>query len=398
MSTPAISIRGVSKRFRIDHDHADSLKSALLNLGRHTSEEFLALDDVTLDVPEGATFGLVGANGSGKSTLLKIIAKILTPDEGSIEVRGRLAALLELGTGFHPELTGRENVYLNGSILGMPRREIDRRFDEIVGWAELERFIDNPIKTFSSGMVVRLGFAVATTVDPDVLLVDEVLAVGDMNFRRKSAERMQALMRSGATIVLVAHDLNTVRNLCDTGASLEHGQVRTQGPINGVLDDYRERMSELAAIDAGFPVNGPGATGVIRRVSLGDTDGAVVHELDVGEGFRLTTTIDTDRLDAPAIVAATLRSLEGAMISFTASRGDLSVDPHQGTVEVSMDIDDPRLGAGGYSWTVAVRDVAGRDLLDRREGVEPFTVRDDRPGQPYAGPLVLRPTWHLSSG
>lgn len=390
----AISVRGVTKRFRIDHDHTDSIKSALLNVGRRHSEEFAALDDVTFDVDEGSVFGLVGANGSGKSTLLKCMARILAPDAGSIEVRGRLAALLELGTGFHPELTGRENVFLNASILGMPRREINRRFDEIVGWAELERFIDNPIKTYSSGMVVRLGFAVATTVEPDVLLVDEVLAVGDMNFRRKSTDRMQSLMASGATIVLVAHDLNTVRNLCDTGASLEHGAVRTHGPIDGVLDDYRERMSYLAAVAAGFPADGPPDDGTIRKVAMTDADNSPTDEFDMDDGFRLVTTIDTERLTGPVFVAATLRSFEGALVAFVASPDTEPVMPGSDLVDVEMAIDDPRLGSGVYSWTVAVRTAAERQLIDRREGIQPFSIRDTRPNQPYAGPLVLQPGWH----
>ena len=178
-AAPAISIDSVSKRFRLYHERPSSLKERVLRLRRTRAEEFWALRDVSFDVADGETVGLIGANGSGKTTLLKIIGGILRPTAGRVTTRGRIAALLELGAGFHPELTGRENVYLNASILGLPKRETDRRFDDIVGFAELGPFIDNQVKHYSSGMFVRLGFAVAVHVDPEILLVDEVLAVGD---------------------------------------------------------------------------------------------------------------------------------------------------------------------------------------------------------------------------
>ena len=193
MSEAAISVEGVSKHFRVYHERNQTLKAAIMRGRRSAYEDFYALRDVDLEIPEGGTFALVGDNGSGKSTLLKCLAKILFPDTGRVVTRGRVAALLEVGSGFHPELSGRDNVYLNGSILGMKKPEIDRKFDQIVAFSGVEQFIDQPVKNYSSGMYVRLGFAVAINVDPEILLVDEVLAVGLLVFRRFSARVVEEL-------------------------------------------------------------------------------------------------------------------------------------------------------------------------------------------------------------
>ena len=192
---------------------------------RVIAEDFWALRDVSFEVYEGETFGLIGENGSGKSTMLKCLTKILRPDEGTVAVNGKVSALLELGAGFHPELSGRENVFLNGAILGLSQKELRRRFDEIVDFAGVGAFIDEPVKNYSSGMYVRLGFSVAINVDPDVLLVDEVLAVGDEAFQRKCNEKFAELRNQGKTIVLVSHGLGTVQNLCDRVAWFSHGHL-----------------------------------------------------------------------------------------------------------------------------------------------------------------------------
>lgn len=238
MEDPVLSVVNVSKKFRLYRERNQHLKSSVLGGGRAKYEDFWAVNDVSFEVSRGQTLGIVGNNGSGKSTLLKCLAKILVPEKGSIEVRGSMSALLELGAGFHPELSGRENIYLNGSILGLSRREIDSRFDEIVEFAELERFIDMPIKNYSSGMYARLGFAVAVNVDPDVLIIDEVLSVGDAAFQRKSGERMADFKRAGKTVILVSHGLATVRVLCDTVAWLDAGRLVEIGPSGEVLDRY----------------------------------------------------------------------------------------------------------------------------------------------------------------
>jgi ABC-type polysaccharide/polyol phosphate transport system ATPase subunit len=236
--TAAVTVDGVSKKYRLYHERNQSLKAAVMRGRRARYEEFWALRDVSLEVEAGESFGLVGDNGSGKSTLLKCMARILSPDEGRVATVGKVSTLLELGAGFHPELSGRDNVYLNGSILGLSKQQISRRFDEIVAFAGLEPFIDTPVKNYSSGMYVRLGFSVAINVDPDILLVDEVLAVGDIDFQRKCVEKFVDLKTQGRTIVLVSHALESVRNLCDRAALLDEGHLRTVGPAPAVIDEY----------------------------------------------------------------------------------------------------------------------------------------------------------------
>ena len=238
----AVRVDDISKRFRLYKEKYTSLKERVIHFGKVPYEEFWALRDIELTIEQGETVGLLGHNGSGKSTLLKCMAGILQPTGGTIEVVGRLAALLELGAGFHPELTGRENVFLNASILGMPKKEIAKRFDEIVAFAELEKFIDNQVKHYSSGMYVRLGFAVAVNMDPDVLLVDEVLAVGDENFQRKCLDRVKRFQREGRTIVFVTHSADLVRQVCDRAAVLDHGELVAVGTPGEAVRAYREHL------------------------------------------------------------------------------------------------------------------------------------------------------------
>jgi len=249
VNAPAIEVADVSKRFRIYRDKPTSLKQRVLS-SRSKAEDFWALRDVALDVGEGSTFGLIGHNGSGKTTLLKCVAGILRPTSGAILQRGRLAALLELGAGFHPELTGRENVYLNASFLGLSRKQTDAAFDDIVAFAELEQFIDTEVKFYSSGMLVRLGFAVAVHVEPDVLLIDEVLAVGDEAFQAKCLNRVREFQREGRTIVLVTHALDTVTEICDRAAMLHHGELHAIGMPAEVVREMRHVLLGMA--DPGF--------------------------------------------------------------------------------------------------------------------------------------------------
>jgi ABC-2 type transport system ATP-binding protein len=234
----AIEVEDVSKRFRIYREKPTSLKQRVL-AGRIRAEDFWALRDVSFEVPEGETLGLIGHNGSGKSTLLKVIAGILRPTTGLVRQRGRIASLLELGAGFHPELTGRENVYLNASFLGLSGRETDRVYDDIVAFAELEDFMATAVKFYSSGMLVRLGFACAVHVDPEVLLIDEVLAVGDESFQARCLDRVRGFQRDGRTIVLVSHALDQVRALCDRAVMLDHGRMRTSGDPDEVVRQMR---------------------------------------------------------------------------------------------------------------------------------------------------------------
>ncbi len=243
----AICFENVSKRFVVSHDRARSFQDLMLQVFHKSTqpsskEAFWALREVSFAIHPGETVGLVGRNGSGKSTCLKLMMRILTPTEGSVRVQGRMAGLLELGTGFHPELTGRDNIYLNGALMGLSRSEIARRFDEIVAFAELERFVDAQIKFYSSGMAMRLGFAIAVSVNPEILLVDEVLAVGDQSFQEKCLQRIEEMRSRGVTIVFVSHDLETVRSLCSRALWFDRGILLQDGPCDAVVDEYLASM------------------------------------------------------------------------------------------------------------------------------------------------------------
>src|SRR5947208_4519313 len=245
MSDIALSVDQLSKSFKIDHEsigrqayrtlHDDliglprRLLSRLSRTGRSTSETFWALNDISFDIKRGEALGIIGSNGAGKSTLLKILNRITEPTRGAVDIYGRVGALLEVGTGFHPELTGRENIFLNGAILGMNRAEVRRKFDEIVTFAEIDKFIDTPVKRYSSGMYVRLAFAVAAHLEPEILIIDEVLAVGDSAFQNKCLGRMNTVARSGRTVLFVSHDMKAVEGLCQLGLLLDQGGLVSRG-------------------------------------------------------------------------------------------------------------------------------------------------------------------------
>jgi ABC-2 type transport system ATP-binding protein len=236
----------VSKSFRLYKERNQTLKSTIMRGRRSVHEDFWALNDITFDVPAGSTFGLIGSNGSGKSTLLKCLAKIYYPEKGSIRANGKLAALLEVGSGFHHELSGRENIFLNGSILGMSKKEITRKFDEIVDFSGVEQFIDQPVKNYSSGMYVRLGFAIAINVDPDVLVVDEVLAVGDAEFQEKCRQKFIDIKNQGKTVILVSHSMAQVQDMCDHAAWISHGNLVAVGEAAPTIDAYLRSLDGAA--------------------------------------------------------------------------------------------------------------------------------------------------------
>src|SRR6476660_4148790 len=245
----AIEIRHVSKHFRLYHEHYSSLKERMIHFGRIPFEDFIALDDINVEIEEGSTVGILGHNGSGKSTLLKCVAGILQPNDGEIVTRGRLAALLELGAGFHPELTGRENIFMNASILGLSKRDITSVFDEIVAFAELEKFIDMQVRHYSSGMYIRLGFAVAVNVAPDILLVDEVLSVGDEAFQRKCLDRVAQFQKEGRTIVFVTHAADLGRRICERALVLDHGVLVADSAPGEAVRTFRETLQHSGLAD-----------------------------------------------------------------------------------------------------------------------------------------------------
>ena len=301
MGSVAVDVQDVSKRFRLYHEKYTSLKEKLIHIGRVPYEDLWALRDVAFEVREGETVGILGRNGSGKSTLLKCVCGVLQPTAGQVVVRGKLAGLLELGAGFQQDLSGRENIYLNGSMLGLSKREVDRLFDDIVDFAELGQFIDNQVKFYSSGMYVRLGFAVAVNVDPDVLVVDEVLAVGDERFQRKCMDRIKRFQKEGRTILFVSHSPDQVRAICDRAVVLSDGVMVGHGLPGEAVRLFRERLMEagdelaLGSSEGEPPAEAPGASapapeqpatdGVARPVRLTDV---TVDYPGVGERRYLT--------------------------------------------------------------------------------------------------------------
>jgi lipopolysaccharide transport system ATP-binding protein len=288
----ALRVDHVSKRFARGemHDSLRDLIPALLSriTGRANAaaakNEFWALRDVSFELKHGEAFGVIGSNGAGKSTILKLITGIMKPTTGRIDVNGRLSALIEVGAGFHPDLTGRENIYLNGTILGMKRAEIQRKFDAIVEFSGLADFIDTPVKRYSTGMYARLGFSVAAHVDPDILIVDEVLSVGDVVFQNRCLERMNAIMRSGTTVIFVSHNLRAIAELCPRSILLERGQVIAEGDSQGVLKEYLVSCSRQSR-----HAESPGLKITSVRVSGSHSDGVALHS---GEKVSIDVEVD----------------------------------------------------------------------------------------------------------
>ena len=289
----AIEVSTAGKRY-VKYDDAPMLVSHLLQLRSRTRRSALwALRGASFDVRKGECVGVVGRNGSGKSTLLHLLAGVTAPTEGRVTVQGRVAPLISVGVGFHPELTGRENVYVNATILGLRREEIDRRFDEIASFAEIGEFLETPVKFYSSGMFVRLGFAVSAMSDPDVLLIDEVLAVGDLAFQLKCFERLERLRESGATVVLVTHNLNAVRRLCERTLVIHNGELRHDGDTVEALSLYHELLGEDLDIDDAVAVDEPAAidAGELANLRLLGPDGEPTRHAATGDTLTLEATI-----------------------------------------------------------------------------------------------------------
>ncbi|MCI0703396.1 MAG: ABC transporter ATP-binding protein [Planctomycetia bacterium] len=310
----AVSVRRVSKRFRLGtggHRGYRTLRESFMTainpsrwISRKSSRlvegadanEVWAVRDVSFDVTPGEVVGIVGRNGAGKSTLLRVLSRITAPTEGEIELRGRVGSLLEVGTGFHPELTGRENIYLNGSILGMARSEIARKFDEIVAFSEVEKFLDTPVKRYSSGMYVRLAFAVAAHLEPEILIVDEVLAVGDMQFQKKCLGKMGEVARCGRTVLFVSHNMTAVKALCSRGILIEAGRVAVDGSVDETVDRYLTGGSDMARTGQ-IPEDAPRHQDVpdearFRSVQLTDPRGNPTNQFYYGQPLRVCFTCD----------------------------------------------------------------------------------------------------------
>lgn len=351
----AIRLQGVGKRFT-KYDDTPALSSSLRHVLRRTRRSSLwAVRDIDLEVGSGESVGLIGRNGSGKSTLLQMLCGVTAPSEGEVRVRGRIAPLISVGVGFHPELTGRENVLVNGSILGMSRAEVDRRMDAIIDFSGIEAFLDTPIKFYSSGMSVRLGFAVAVHAEPEVLLVDEVLAVGDLSFQVKSFERMQELRRAGTTIVVVSHNLHAIRLLCPRTLVIDGGRPVFDGPTPQAVSTYHDLMArapDAAAAPGAFSYEADAV--VVEDVHLLDVSGSRTAHVVAGEPMRVRVRVRCTRaVDSPFAVLQV--SSEDGVVVYSDSNvlsPYPSLRPGQATTwEVEL---ESRMATGSYALSVFV--------------------------------------------
>ena len=373
MSRIAVSATGIGKQYRLGQQQSgyqllsEALANRLRSIGKHRAparEQFWALRDVDFEVTRGETFGIIGHNGAGKSTLLKILARITPPTTGEVRLRGRVGALLEVGTGFHPELTGRENVYLNGAVLGMRRTEIDRKFDEIVEFAEVARFIDTPVKRYSSGMYLRLAFSVAAHLEPEVLIVDEVLSVGDLAFQRKCLGRMEDVAAEGRTVLFVSHNLAAVSNLCARSMLLSRGRKITEGPTKDVIDRYVGLADETSGTDLAERTDREG-NGRLRFTDIAFREGNRLvdvpvsgRDVDIVLHYR---TADGDEVRHPRIAVA-VRTLLGESMFYldSDSMGELDTLPPSGEIRLRV----PRLPLQAGRYIVTVSAAVGLEMLD----------------------------------
>lgn len=395
--TPAVEIDGVSKRFRMYRERNQSLKAALMRGGRATFDDYWALQDVSFDIDQGSTFALIGENGSGKSTLLKCIARILEPEKGAIRTHGSVAALLELGSGFHPELSGRENVFLNGSILGMSKKELERKFDEIVHFAGIEPFIDQPVKNYSSGMYMRLGFSVAINVDPDILLVDEVLAVGDAAFQDKCMEKFVEFRRQGKTVVIVSHAMGSMRTLCDEAVWLDRGRVVEVGRADAIVDRYVDKGHEKG-VDPAAGTRAGGRIGsgeaLLGDVAVLGSDGAPATLFRTGDAVTIRIPYEcSERVERPAFALA-LDTVDGMRIWAHHTRdGGPDIPFIEGTGHIELVVPSLVLQPHTYDLSARILDHTLTHTYDFRRHCYRFVVETGDVRE-SGGVVALGGRWH----
>ena len=378
----AVSVRGVSKSYAISHGDQghNTLVSALVDRLRHPLrrlklETFWALREVSFDIRKGDVVGIIGRNGAGKSTLLKILSRITQPTAGEVHVFGRVGSLLEVGTGFHPELTGRENVFLNGAILGMSKAEIRRQFDAIVDFAGVEKFLDTPVKRYSSGMYVRLAFAVAAHLRSDILIVDEVLAVGDAEFQQKCLGKIKDVSGAGRTVIFVSHNMASVQMLCNRAVVLTSGTVSTQGPVETAISDYMDR-GQNASVGERKDRTGNGAARC-TSIQLLDESGAVCRSVASGDPLKIRLTLHANRQIPRAFPGINITSALGTRVA-TFYEGFLnsatSLRPGDNVVELTVKRLD--LMPASYRVDVTIGDEA--EALDQVENAAELTVTAPR--------------------
>jgi len=397
MSDLALEVEHLTKTFRLHSEKTNSLKQLIAARGRRKFDEFTALKDVTFTVKEGEVFGVIGENGSGKSTLLKCMAGILQPNSGSVRVHKRMSALLELGAGFHPELSGRDNVFLNAAILGMSRRDIAGRFDDIVEFSGLGDFIDVPVKTYSSGMYIRLAFAVAINVDPRLLIIDEILAVGDVSFQQRCLEKFVDFRNEGRTIILVTHAMVTVKDMCDRAIWLTHGRITGEGDPGDLVEAYTESM--LGGRDRGDGSSRRGSGEIqITSVELFIGDGLQpVKRFRTGDDVQIRMTYRADKPIPKPVVGFEIEALGGSTVTSPCTR-DVGLIPQalsgEGTIEVELEA--MSLLPGTYDLHTSSTDFNRSHIYDDLHLAFRFDVMS---GKPYesGGVVTVRPQWTIDS-
>jgi lipopolysaccharide transport system ATP-binding protein len=394
-----VSFDRVSKRYRIRQPLEAGRTREASGPGASpeagATRDFWAIRDVSFEVGRGETLGLIGHNGAGKSTILKLLSQITTPTEGEIRLGGRVAALIEVGSGFHPELTGRENVYLSGSILGMRRREIQAKFNRIVDFSGVGDFIDTPVKWYSSGMYVRLGFAVAAHLEPDILLVDEVLAVGDAAFQGQCIDRLNELRRGGTTMLFISHDLLSIEKLCDRVGLMERGRLVASGAPHDIVTEYQHMTatSHMAAMaDAQVPAAFAAAR--VEGVTFHDGDGAEALAARTGEPLAARVHYTVEATVRDAVVELFYYSRDGRVLhcqqSTAVAGGELTLLPGRGAVEFSM----PGVGLqpGLYAIGATIRERSGSETIDWSYGRTTLSVE---PGRSVRGYFYTPHEWRL---
>ncbi|MCP4171703.1 MAG: ABC transporter ATP-binding protein [Fuerstiella sp.] len=420
MTQSIISVRNLGKSYLVGHQSGDREKYTALRdvigrqfraFGRKTLdmargrqiicgddvEEFWALDDVSFDVSPGEVVGIIGRNGAGKSTLLKVLSRITEPTRGQVRLRGRVASLLEVGTGFHPELTGRENIFLNGAILGMSRNEIKRKFDEIVDFAEVERFLDTPVKRYSSGMYVRLAFSVAAHLEPEILVVDEVLAVGDMEFQRKCLGKMSQVASGGRTILFVSHNMNAVERLCTRAVVLDHGTVGYDGPTQDAIMAYASQSALSSTVLPAFESReGSGAA----RITAVECPAAVAS----GVTFEVTVSFTAyEEIKSPDVRLSIYSNSGHCISNFGTSYTASPFAKTLGDAKATLRIPSIPLNIGRYSLNLSVsHSEFSRDVIsDRIENAASFEIVSANPfgtGKcPAVGSTFMTHSWSLSN-
>ena len=396
MEPGQIVAEGVARRFKVNPHRNLTLKEAILRPETRRTEEIWALRNVSFEAEPGASIGFIGRNGSGKTTLLRLIAGIFSPTEGQLEVGGSVGSLLELGAGFHPDFTGRENIFLSGSIYGLKRQYVRERLDEIVSFAELERFIDLPVRTYSSGMHMRLGFAIAVHVDADILLLDEVFAVGDEAFQRKCIGKILDFKERGGTVCFVSHSAQAVEHLCERALLLSHGEVEFNGSASEAIKLYHKQLAleeSPEEIGAGLREWGSGEVRV-EGVEIVGADGQPRARFVSGEQVVIRLRLVGEREVPPPMLSIEIRDSSGLLLGATQrDLGELGWNGTPGTRELRYSLERLPLGEGEFQLSVALTDVPGTRRYHRVDGAERFVVE---PSDDARGAVRLEGEWALA--